>query len=245
MDTDADHTRRSDSKDSSGSDSEYHSLPDSSDEEDDDEAETTAEQAKAEATWEQERRLVLEAAGLIVKRDANPPPRPRKRRPAPPAPNRAPSVAGNKDLPEIPTTQPESVDHAARLDDAFDRYEAFRHTHGESSLRRLSTASTIDTLQSGPLSPASITPSQSRDGESRGYSHLLNFLSRNKTPTESEKPRSHLVISGPIMNPNDLPSRENSPAFGSVSANQQLFLTAPSKSVSLDSPGQVWSIRQP
>lgn len=204
------------------SDSDYLSFDES-------DAEETEEERKAR---EHERQLVLEAAGLIVKEDVKPPPRPprpprrsrsgsgHKRRPPPAAPRRA-SVISNtsfKDLPPIP--EPDPIDHATRLDDAFDRYESFRSAHGD--FNRLSVAS----MEAPPSPTASLTPSTtltvspSRDSnistnETRGYSHLLHFLGR-KTPQETE--RRTLTISAPMMiNPPDGGTpRENSPAFGTV-----------------------------
>jgi hypothetical protein len=206
-----------------GSESDYQSFPDSSD----DEADADAEGSRAERdSREHERRLVLEAAGLIVKQEADARPRPRlhkrsARIAAPVRSSSTSSVSAHKELPPVPDPSP--VDQVDRVDDAFERYETFKKSHGDENLKRLSVVSTTtDSLSSPPLSP-SLTPSHSRDGESRGYSNLLDFLGRNKTPaSDAEKSRSKLVISGPILNPSDTPARENSPAFGSVRAHLPL-----------------------
>jgi actin cytoskeleton-regulatory complex protein PAN1 len=200
------------------SDSNYLSFTDESDDEGDVEGRNNQSSREREAR-EHERQLVLEAAGLVVNQDVKPPPRPRKRRPAPAAPDRSSVISissAHKDLPPVPSLEP--VDHAARLDDAFDRYEAFKQTQGDINLNRLSVASTNDTLPPSPKSPVvSLAPSSSSDG--RGYSHLLSFLGRSRSPiNDVERPTiSTLNISLPILNSPDMPSRENSPAFGSVS----------------------------
>ncbi len=85
------------SSESSDSDSDYLSFDDSDDDED-------AVQAKA--AREREKQRVLEAAGLIVNQNVGPAPlRPKaksiKRRPAPAAPRRMPSIL-TKDLPPVP-----------------------------------------------------------------------------------------------------------------------------------------------
>jgi actin cytoskeleton-regulatory complex protein PAN1 len=198
---------------SSGSEDDFHSLPDSSDEENDDQKATHRENDVDREAREHERRLVLEAAGLIVRHNSDSP-RPRQRPPAPRIPRRKSTSLPEKDLPPFP--EPVSMEES-RVDDAFERYEEFKKAHGDINLKRLSSASsTTETYPSLP-SPASITFSASRDGESRSYSNFFHFFGRNKTQTtENEKPKSSLVISGPISDPNDIPRRENSPAFGMV-----------------------------
>jgi hypothetical protein len=165
---------------------------------------------------EKERELVLQAAGLIVTQEAEQPPELarsrsiRRRRPPPSAPQRAFAVTTTttKDLPPVP--EPDPVDSVIRLDDAFDRYEAFRLARG--NVNRISVAS----FDSGPPSPGlSVSPSLSRDSESRSHSTLLNFLGR-KSPTTDPDRRGIPHISAPIMINPTSPSRENSPAFGSV-----------------------------
>lgn len=144
--------------DSDDSDSDYLSF-------DDDESDS--EEALAR---EKERQLVLEAAGLIVKKnDGPPPPRPKARRPAPAAPRRAPSVntldSVNKELPAPPPMvddpepepepEPEPVSHEARLDDAFARYESFKNH--QLDLNRLSIVSTATVASEATTVPSSPT----------------------------------------------------------------------------------------
>ncbi|KAJ7621612.1 hypothetical protein DFH06DRAFT_1233083 [Mycena polygramma] len=163
---------------------------------------------------EHERQLVLEAAGLIVKKDVQPPPRPVRRRskqaprrPPPAAPDRSSvlstssSSVSAKELPPIP-----EPDAATRLDDAFDRYEAYRGHHRN----RLSVAS-VET-NPPPASPTSPSMTTSSSVEGRSRSNLLHFLGR-KTPVEAER---RPTISAPILQTpeNGNGSRSNSPAFG-------------------------------
>jgi hypothetical protein len=178
-----------------------------------------------------ERQLVLEAAGLIVTQHDKPPPalvraRSYKRRPAPLAPHKrsVPSpVSPIKELPPVPQVaedpEPELIDHAQRLDDAFDRYESFKNSQHASN--RMSIASTLSG-ETFPSSPAmSTSPSRERDSEGKSYSHFLNFLGRSRTPEEKEKEKerstSKLNISAPIIQGSGEsdPGRAGSP-FGSV-----------------------------
>jgi hypothetical protein len=163
------------------------------------------------AREEKERQWVMQAAGLVVTADANAPQGPRrKRRPAPAVPRRSSATSSIlKDLPPIPGPDTTS-DAVLALDDAFDRYEAFKHSHG--GVNRMSVGS-IDTVSSS-LGTSPIVQTSSREGESqnRTQSSFLNFLGRKSPAGELEK-RS---ISGPIMI-NSTPPREASPAFGTVS----------------------------
>lgn len=219
--------------DSESGDSDYMSFESS---DDDDEGPSYPETKAEREARAHERQLVLEAAGLILKQDVKPPPRPPrrsrskdKRRPPPLAPQRTtptPSVAGNiqgKELPELPPAELEVPparprDPTQHLNDAFDRYEAFR---GRAS-NRLSVAS-FESGSMSPMSASSMTPTTSKEGESasgKSYSGFLHFLGRSRTPVENER-RSTLVISAPIMNTEissggDI-TRSVSPAFGSVS----------------------------
>ncbi|KAJ7221504.1 hypothetical protein GGX14DRAFT_492415 [Mycena pura] len=163
---------------------------------------------------EHERQLVLEAAGLIVKKDVQPPPRPRSkrqapRRPPPAAPDRSSVVsASSKELPSLP-----ELDVAAGLDDAYDRYESFRGHH-----QRLSVAS-VETYQTSPTpsSPSMVSMSPTPSEGGRGYAQLLHFLGR-KTPNEGDRAVDRkATISAPILQTpeNGGVSRANSPAFGS------------------------------
>jgi actin cytoskeleton-regulatory complex protein PAN1 len=234
-------------------DSDYASLHDGDESEsdsdlDDDYPETSEERAARE----KERQAVLEAAGLIVRQDVKPPPRParkkldsetpssKRRRPAPAAPQRASiSSISSKDLPPIPEPEPEPVDVNRHLDDAYDRYESFKKHKASLSLHSIDLAP--------PVSPtASITttsttgPSKESDSTSRAYSQILNFLGRRTPANESEsKPR--LIISAPILSPppgaGQEPARGGSPAFGTVSGESRFAVCC---LVTLLSHGQVW-----
>jgi hypothetical protein len=194
---------------------------------------------------EHERQLVLEAAGLIVQKDVKPPPRPIRRRskqeprrPAPAAPDRSSvlSSSSTKELPPVP--EPEPIDVATHLDDAFDRYEAYRGHHQN----RLSVASVDTNIL--PASPTSATPSvmtTSSSGEGRTYSQLLSFLGR-KTPVEAER---RPTISAPILQVPDAAggSRASSPAFGSVCFTHRIVDVLILRCD--DSPGRVWWMSRP
>ncbi|KAI5118090.1 hypothetical protein M0805_007740 [Coniferiporia weirii] len=168
---------------------------------------------------ELERQRVLEAAGLLVKKDDAddlPPPRParrrsvRRRRTPPETPNRVSiaSTSSDRDL----SSRPTSVLH---IDDAFERYETYRHSKNY----RLSMSS-YDTGPPSPGLPPSLSATPSKEGaEARPHTHsnIFNFLTRTKTPVhEPDRPR--LQISAPILGTDgntDSPSRAGSPAFGS------------------------------
>lgn len=211
-----------DDDDADASDSDYNSFDES------DNGGTAEESTAEREAREHERQLVLEAAGLIVKQDVKPPPRPARmksktsnERRAPPAAPRRASIISNssfKDLPPVPELDP--IDNATRLDDAFDRYESFRHTQG--NVNRMSVASFETTPPSPTTTISSVAPSSSRDSEGR-YSNLLHFLGR-KTPVETER-RTMPTISAPILNVTDGRSQSNSPAFGTVGALLRSFET--------------------
>ncbi|EGO21969.1 hypothetical protein SERLADRAFT_417338 [Serpula lacrymans var. lacrymans S7.9] len=194
------------------SDVDFLSAEDDSDSDVDPEATEADQEAR-----ETERQKVLEAAGLIVNQDVKPPPgvlrsrSARRPRPAPATPQRA-SIVSNSSTKELPSLP--SVDPSRHLNDAFDRYETFKKTHG--SINSRMSVSSIDTTPSSPpKSPAiSVAPSLQRDGESRA-SHFLNFLGRSHTPATDNDKRTIPIISAPILNTPDTPSRESSPAFGS------------------------------
>ncbi len=217
-------TDSSDEEDSDSDESNYMSFDDSDSDVDDAYPETKEEREARE----HERQLVLEAAGLILKQDENvkPPPRPvrqksksSKRRPPPLAPRQQVSSSlVHKELPLPPP--PDPADH---LNDAFDRYEAFRSAHANPN--RLSVASVESAAPMSPtVSVVSQPPSLKEGADSRSsYSGFLHFLGRSRTPVESSERKSTLVISAPILNspdmmlgPGDI-QRSGSPAFGSVS----------------------------
>ncbi|KAJ7500362.1 hypothetical protein B0H11DRAFT_1908822 [Mycena galericulata] len=178
----------------------------------------SAEESEADfEAREHERQLVLEAAGLIVQKDVKPPPRPVRRRskidrrPAPAAPDRSSILSSSssfsysvKELPPVP-----EPDAATRLDDAFDRYEAYRGHHRN----RLSVASVeTNPPPTSPTASASVMTTSSSEG--KGYTNLLHFLGR-KTPVH--EPERRPTISAPILQTPEggSGSRSNSPAFGS------------------------------
>ncbi|KAI0689841.1 hypothetical protein BC835DRAFT_1407733 [Cytidiella melzeri] len=189
-------------------DSDWHSDDDSYEtadslesSEDEEEENLTEEQRKEEReARELERQRVLSAAGLIImKSEREPPPRParrkstRKRRPAPAVPaQRRPPRRPSKDLPVVPDS--ESADTPLKLDDAYERYEAYKNT--TSNLNRLSTAS-LDTSPSLISPSPSLILSSSAEPESRSHSHFLSFFGR-KTPANDGEGRTMPIISGPI-----------------------------------------------
>ena len=193
---------------------------------------------------ELERIRVLEAAGLIIKQPAEgkippaPPVRRRStkkgRRPPPAAPSLPMTTSDReRELPPLPPQSPR-----ARLDDAYERYEVFktREAANSSAANRDSMAfTTSDASSIPPSSPrmsitpgmgtVSLSPSPSalQESKSGGYSSLLGFLSRSKTPVEEKRTFSVASISAPMISAPipvttvAAPTRENSPAFGSVS----------------------------
>lgn len=180
-----------------------------------------ARRAEAEAR-SLERQRVLEAAGLIIKPnvEGSTPRPPRRHRPAPKVPDRS-----SKALPDIPPEDDHDTAADAvpmHLDDAYDRYQAFRQKQLDSS-QRLSVV-TNSSLESAPMptSPTSTlssvnlqAPSMSAANsatESRASGFLNHILGR-RTPGPERKT---LTISAPTISQpisSDI-SRENSPAFG-------------------------------
>lgn len=176
-----------------------------------------------------ERMRVLEAAGIVIKDDNKQRPLPpvrrrsgRKRRPAPARPSRSSnardsvtSITSTRDLPPLPPVPDEaqSMDSAKpQLDDAYERYEAFKQ-----QLAQRSSIASYDSIF--PSSPDTMTSGSPKPQEGKGrHSALLGFLGR-KTPANDGEKRStsSLVISAPILAGSSALSRDNSPAFGSVS----------------------------
>ncbi|KAJ3537063.1 hypothetical protein NM688_g6740 [Phlebia brevispora] len=176
--------------------------------------EQTEEQRRAEREARAlERQRVLEAAGLIVtKTDRKPPPRParkksvRKRRPAPAVPMDRPRTGTGEDpaldLHAEPDHELDARENSLRLDDAYERYEAFKNS--SPNMNRLSMASVDTTISFGSSAPSpspSVTilgsPLAEADGRSHS-SHFLHFFGRNKTPANDGEAPSRPVISGPI-----------------------------------------------
>lgn len=196
---------------------------------DDEEQEMTEEQRKEEREARAlERQRVLEAAGLIItKSERKPPPRParrkssHRRRPAPAVPvrprHKKHSSAASRDLPSLPES--ESRDTSLRLDDAYERYEAYKQSNAK--LNRLSIVS-VDSAVSAPSPSPSFTlprsPSvASTEHEGRSHSHFLHFFGR-KTPANDGETRVMPVISAPILQDREpgTPSASDS-GFGTVS----------------------------
>ena len=209
--------------------------------------EMTEEQRQHEREQrELERIRVLEAAGLIIKQPAEgkvppaPPVRRRSTKKGRGPPQGAPSLPmtssdPERELPPLPPPSPR-----ARLDDAYERYEAFKNREAaiSSTANRDSMAfTTSDASSIPPSSPrmsitsgmgtVSLSPSPSmppvQESKNSGYTSLLGFLSRSKTPGDEKKTLSVASISAPMISAPipvtamATPTRENSPAFGSVS----------------------------
>jgi len=193
-----------------------------------------------------ERQLVLEAAGIIVKEDSTgPPPRLHRRRtvaavrpmhrPAP-APPPAPASTERADLGE----QDRLARVQGHLDDAYERYEAFKQ---QSSRLSISSVDQLSPLQ--PASPSlgsgsfSLAPAQSYESlsdkerskenvsstSSSSYgSRISHFLGRSRTPLQERETRVMSTISAPIMSSSSSsgtitlgsPIRGDSPGFGLV-----------------------------
>lgn len=193
---------------------------------------STVTDRKAEAEARAlERQRVLEAAGLIIKpADASAPPRPpRKHRPPPKVPERSSRATPDtlsrsqveRDLPEIPKGE----EPAMRLEDAYDRYEAFRRRQQEPppSGNRLSIVST-SSLESSPMvssptgtvfsvqAPSLAQSTSSSTGETarHGASAFLHSFLGRRTPGPE---KNRLTISAPIPSGGEIP-RTPSPAFG-------------------------------
>ena len=187
--------------------------------------EETEEQRRAEREARAiERQRVLEAAGLIItKSDRKPPPRParrkntKKRRPAPAIPQdhqpRQDAV-----MERTPSPEPEIRDNSLRLDDAYERYEAFKKSNA--TMNRLSMAS-LDTTVSVTSSTPSPAPSLSNlrssvsEQEIKPYSHFLHFFSRGKTPATDGDNTNRPIISGPI------PIGEKEPPLSTTSIDHE------------------------
>ncbi|CAE7139400.1 unnamed protein product, partial [Rhizoctonia solani] len=173
-----------------------------------------------------ERQRVLEAAGLIVKQA--PPRPPRKRRPAPKAPVRtrsdddrepSPQEGGSspgtsfrdKNLPE----QPDENESILRIDDAYERYQAFRSTgEGRTSL------SSFEGLAAQGVPPTPVSPSATisslPSATDSTKAAIKSFFGRG---SERDKPRATVtisapVISAPINSSGGANERGSSPAFG-------------------------------
>jgi hypothetical protein len=256
------HSNTDEGSESDSSSDGYLTFSDSDEEDDDDDESqmTDVERQEERRLREIERQKVLEAAGLIVKQASEDRlasstrliRRPSKK--APPArPSRTPVTANvNEDLStkptkerELPPLPPSSPATATRtLDDAFERYAAFKVEQGNTMAEnggnnRLSVISNPSTYASTvpPSSPrqsistrppsATFPTSPSVHSTESKISSFLHYLGgRIRTPGEgvssngtTDRKTSTSAISAPIISaPMALPSpsRENSPAFGSV-----------------------------
>ncbi len=217
----------SSSDDDSEDDSEpdYVTASESESDESDNEGEQSEEARRQERqAREAERQRVLEAAGLIIKEDhRRPPPRParvrnRRRRPAPAVPERSkttPSPSPTKDLPPLPSA--DSRNPSFRLDDAYERYEAYRQSN--LAMNRLSIASVESSTSTTSQSVPTLTPTTSESGEPRSHTSSFLHFFRSRTPgNDSAEAPARLVISAPILQGEQSPSLESDTAFGSVSS---------------------------
>jgi hypothetical protein len=175
-----------------------------------------------------ERQRVLEAAGLIVRKDERrPPPKiPHKHRSPPAVPDRLtvitePASDKDKELPSVPASQ-DDAESIMYVNDAYERYEAFK----QSQTNRLSVASSFEVVPSptvtSPTLSVAVSMSKTDSSEGRLSDKLRDFLGRSKTPEER---RANLTISGPISGPiltreHSPATSENSTAFGAVSHDQ-------------------------
>ncbi|KAH8977407.1 hypothetical protein EDB86DRAFT_3237574 [Lactarius hatsudake] len=197
--------------------SEYHSFSDldsDSDSEAEEEAMTEEERKLERETRAAERQLVLEAAGIVVvaaKRDEMrpPPPPPRvSQRPRTPTAHERPKQHRPAPAPPTPTPQPQPQ---PRIDDAYERYEAFKQQASRASVSSFEQvlAASHHEHERGPSPPASLAPSASSYG-----SRISQLLTRSRTPEARVLP----TISAPIMSASSslgTPVQEDGPAFGS------------------------------
>lgn len=173
----------------------------------------TEEQRKVEREVRAlERQRVLEAAGLIIKSGTDPkrrkpPARPirarsfRKRRAPPAIPKSASPDTVAKELPPPPEQEPEpETEHSFRLDDAYERFEAYKKNNA--NMNRLSTVS-IDTETSlgspQPPTPSPQSPALSTTESESRTSSLFHFFGRSKTPANDGEAKVRPVISAPIL----------------------------------------------
>jgi hypothetical protein len=223
----------------------YDSFSDSDSE--DDEATMTEEERKLEREMRAaERQLVIEAAGIVVKKDTirRPPPHlerrravksaPPKHRPAPAPPAVTLSVPAScpaPDLSELPPPRPAK----AYLDDAYERYDAFRQHSSRLSISSIDQLPPLSPVSPsvGSLSPAPVQSRESFLDKEKGKenvstslsygSRISQLLARSRTPGQEKETRIMPTISAPMMGTTasdsgtlGSPAREGSPGFGSV-----------------------------
>ena len=222
---------------------EYHSFSDS-DSENDETAMTEEERKLEREVRAAERQLVLEAAGIIVKKDSTGPPpglqRRRTIRPVRPmhrpAPAPPPTSTQRADLDELDRPTPVQ----GHLDDAYGRYEAFKQQSSRLSISSIDQQSPLPSagpsLGSGSYSLASAQSHESLSDKERGTenisgtssssygSRISHFLGRSRTPIQERETRVMSTISAPIMSSSSSsgtvtlgsPTRGDSPGFGLV-----------------------------
>ncbi|OCH86200.1 hypothetical protein OBBRIDRAFT_797422 [Obba rivulosa] len=199
-------------------DSDYLSSSDSESEDDDEKLSEEARVAEREVR-ELARLRVLEAAGFIIKSDAAPPPTlgrqrsHRKRRPPPAVPERtvASQEQPSKNLPLLLHDEPQ--DSAMHLDDAFERYEAYKQVN----VNRLSVIS-VDTTVSEAAPPTPTvprSPSVESTGEVKTHS-FLSFFGRSRTPAHEEETKTRPTISAPILQKDLSSTPTDGSSFGST-----------------------------
>ena len=248
---------------SSGHATEYHSFSDDSDsdsesesdsegdddeDEDDNDAAMTEEERKLEReTRAAERQLVLEAAGIVVVAEPRPPPPlppPRIRRPSTPTPTPmapSPERPKHRPAPAPPTPTLTSSFHdkplpeirTGTVDDAYERYEAFKHEAFKQQASRTSVSS-IEQLLQPPASPSResqhwvMVPPHTPPSSSSYGSRISQLLARSRTPIQERETRIMPTISAPILSASSsstsgtisTPVREEgAAAFGSVSGS--------------------------
>ncbi|SRR5713226_6784095 len=221
---------------------EYHSFSDSDSE---DETATEEERKLEREVRAVERQLVLEAAGIVVKKDSTGPPlrlqRRRavaavqpKHRPAP-APPPAPTSTQRGDPGEL--HRPTQVQE--HLDDAYERYEAFKQQSSRLSISSIDQLSprppASPSLGSGSFSLASAQSHENLSDKERSKENVSNtsssygsrishFLGRSRTPIQERENRVTPTISAPIISASSSSSTVtlgsstpgDSPGFGLV-----------------------------
>jgi actin cytoskeleton-regulatory complex protein PAN1 len=221
---------------------EYHSFSDSDSE---DETATEEERKLEREVRAVERQLVLEAAGIVVKKDSTGPPlrlqRRRavaavqpKHRPAP-APPPAQTSTQRGDPGEL-HRPPQVQEH---LDDAYERYEAFKQQSSRLSISSIDQPSpwppASPSLGSGSFSLASAQSHENLSDKERSKENVSNtsssygsrishFLGRSRTPIQERENRVTPTISAPIISASSSSSTVtlgsstpgDSPGFGLV-----------------------------
>jgi hypothetical protein len=218
---------------------EYLSFDSESDEDEPRSAVSEVDRKAEREAGEKERQRVLEAANLVIQV-----PSPAEQTPSgslsrrPTRLKRGVSVRipsnGNKKAPqpelaverELPPVH-SPVESVLRVDDAFDRYEAFKMHRGNHRLSTISTDSSMSAV-TAPSIVGSVPMGREPSSDSRSHtaaSGLLHFFGRinavtGAAPAPERRPSPNIsspIISSPINNGSTTISRENSPAFGTVS----------------------------